>query len=72
MTKAHPDCFIQTVLLILLGKGLNMGALWHILLLSTLYGCSMEVGAVEVSQVWIKYITELLRKYEASVAGEYI
>ena len=47
-----------------------MGSIWHILLLSTLMGCSMEVDAVEIPQVWIKYITELLRKYEASVASE--
>ena len=30
----------------------------------------MEVDAVEIPEVWIKYITELLRKYEASIASE--
>ena len=53
-------------------KRLNMEATWYILILLTLSGYSMEVDAVEIPQVWIKYIRELLRKYEASVASEYI
>ena len=46
--------------------------MWYIFLLLTLCGCSMEVDAVEIPEVWIKYITELLRKYEASIASEFI
>lgn len=45
--------------------------MWYILLLLTLSGFSMEVDAVEIPEVWIKYIIELLRKYEVSVASEY-
>ena len=47
-----------------------MGVTWLILLLSTLFGCYMKVDAVEIPQVWINYIGQVLRRYEASVASK--